>query len=185
MTAPSPYLDLANVRGWLGAVSQITGVPNGIGAREAGAFAAPGAAGRIDWIPVALNDASREVNFAQADTESCGGLAAVFDVALHTSDFGELIKLRELFQAAVDVVFGPPQGGPEAGGGYALGDSTQPVRGGVTGAETWATTIRATLREPIARRYFPPSPVDIAADIAVYAADSAGQDQAIPNLNGG
>lgn len=185
MTAPAPHFDLSNTRGWLGAVSQITGVPNGIGAREAGSFAAPGAVGRIDWIPVSLNEARKDVRFAQADTEACGGLAVVFDVALVASDLGELIKLRELFEAAVDVVFGPPQGGPDAGGGYEIGDSTQPIRGGVTGAETWSTTVRTTLREPVARRYFPPSPVDIAVDLAIYAADSNGQDQAFPNLNGG
>lgn len=185
MTAPAPYFDLANTRGWLGAVSQITGVPNGIGVRDAGSFAAPGAQGRIDWIPVSLNGVRKDVNFVQADTEACGGLAAVFDVAIVASDYGELIKLRELFEAAVDVTFGPPQGGPGAGGGYEIGDSTLPVRGGVTGAETWSTTVRTTLREPTARRYFPPSPVDIAANIAVYAADASGQDQALPNLNGG
>jgi len=185
VTAPAPYFDLSDTRGWLGAISQITGLPNGIGAREAGSFAAPGAPGRIDWIPVAFVDASKDVHFAQADTEACGGVGAVFDVALQAVDFGELLKLRELLHTAVDVVFGPPQGGPEAGGGYALGDSTTPIRGGVTGAETWSTTVRATLREPIERRYFPPSPVDIAVDLAIYAADSNGQDQALPNLNGG
>jgi hypothetical protein len=181
MSAPPGYFNLAQTDLWLAAVSQITKVPNALGVRAGGENSAPGTAGRIDWIPVSL--APGDCAFVQQDTLSAGDVAVKFDVCIVSSDFGQLLILYKALYNAVDVCFGPPQGGPDAGGGYKMGESSKPVRGGVVGSETWSTTVRVELGEPAEREYFPPSPI-VSATLQVDLANASGAEQAIPIAEG-
>jgi hypothetical protein len=148
--ASPPFFSIVNTAQWLAALTQYMGVPNALGEREASENAA---APRVDWVPTSM--ATAKTTFRAPNAQTASNTGSAFDVVIVAADFGELLRVFKALVGGVDSMFGPKQGAPETGGGWQMGKSSKPVRGGVVGAEWWSTTVPVTLFE-LAERMFTP-----------------------------
>lgn len=172
-----PPYDIADVETWLAALTQGTGTVHTLGPQAGGENTSED---RYDWQPVSISDA--DVRFATDGTYAGHGYAVDFLVTVTAADFGALIKRFVALESWIDLLFGPPQGGNDAGAGYKIGKSTKP-RGGVPGASGWSCQVPVQLRGYASRLVFPPRTIN-AATVQVDAADANGAEQAIPTLAG-
>jgi hypothetical protein len=135
---------------WLKALSEGTGVLHAIGDKAGAEMTSEE---RFTWIPDAIETGPGR--YHMENEEAVSEARASFDVMICTGEYGRLFKLRKDLEAWVDLLFGPPQGAPDAGGGYVIGRSSTP-RGNLTGAMAWSVTVPVTLKDLVTRRRFPP-----------------------------
>jgi len=88
------------------------------------------------------------------NAEAVAARAETFDVSIYV---GTIDRLREVFNdlvAWVDMLCGPPNGGPDGGDGYSIATSKPGPRSNDPAVTGWGMVAKITLKYPIFRRYY-------------------------------
>jgi hypothetical protein len=186
MSAPAT----APLHPWQELLDQLTGrmqIAHAFGVEE-DAKAAPW--DRVTWIPGIPS--AEPARFSIPGAEIVEVAVCRFAVLVYAGSFLEVWQRGVELLGWLDALAGPrlgDYGDPEATPpnpprpGYDARIAGKPTAGGDLPAGTWRLEMEAALKSFVVRAFNPPRAIT-SASVRVDAADGAGADQALPNLNG-